>query len=175
VLGGWQVASILTANAGAPFTVYVSGRNAPDASRSAGVQHPDLVAGRSFDSIVTGDPNGWFDPTAFVLPPLPPAGFSGGFYGNAGRNILIGPGLLNFDFSLQKNTPLPFGEGKQLQFHANFFNLFNRTNFSNPRVDLSQVLNPTLRTTGPYIAGAGKIVDTATSSRQLQFGLKLVF
>lgn len=80
-----------------------------------------------------GDPNGWFDPTAFVLPPV-------GFYGNAGRNILIGPGLLNFDFSLQKNTPLPLG-GVQLQFYANFFNLFNRDNFSNPRVNPSQRLN----------------------------------
>ena len=172
VLGGWQVASILTANSGAPFTVNVSGRNAPDASRSAGVQHPDLVAGRSFESIITGDPNGWFDPTAFVLPPLPPAGLSGGFYGNAGRNILLGPGLLNFDFSLQKNTALPISEASQLQFHANFFNLFNRSNFSNPRVDLSQVLNPATRA---YIPRAGRITGTATNSRQLQFGLKLVF
>jgi hypothetical protein len=148
------------------------GRNAPNKSRSSGVQHPDLVAGRSFDSITTGDPNGWFDPTAFVLPPAPPAGLSGGFYGNAGRNILIGPGLLNFDFSLQKSTPLPLGEGRQLQFNANFFNLFNRSNFSNPRFNLSRVLNPA---TGAYIKGAGRITTTATSSRQLQFGLKFIF
>lgn len=165
VFGGWQVASILTANSGAPFNVNIAGRNAPDQSRNAGVQRPDLVAGRSFDSIVTGDPNGWFDPTAFVLPPA-------GFYGNAGRNILLGPGLVNFDVSLQKNTPLPIGEGTELQFHANFFNLLNRANFANPRVDLSQVLNAATRA---YIPGAGRITDTATSSRQLQFGLKLVF
>lgn len=79
---------------------------------------------------------------------------------------------MNFDLSLQKNTPLPLGEGHQLHFHANFFNLFNRANFSNPRADLSQVLNPT---SGAYIAGAGKITSSATSSRQLQFGLKLIF
>ena len=165
LLGGWQVATILTANSGAPLSAYVSGRNAPDMSRNAGVQRPDLVAGRSVKSIVTGNPNQYFDPTAFYLPPA-------GFYGNAGRNILIGPGLLNFDFSLQKSTPLPIREGSRLEFHADFFNLLNRANFANPRVDLSQVLNPATRA---YIAGAGKITGTVTPSRQLQFGLKLIF
>jgi hypothetical protein len=174
LLGGWQLAGIFTANSGAPFSVYVSGRNAPDGSRSTGVQFPDRVLGRSSSSIVTGNPNGYFDPSAFILPPAAPAGFpaGSGFYGNAGRNILTGPGLVDFDFSLQKSTPLKIREGSRLEFHADFFNLMNRANFAIPPANLSQVLNPT---TGAYIPSAGQITTTVTSSRQLQFGLKLLF
>ncbi len=163
VVGGWQMAAILTANSGAPFSVYVSGRNAPDQSRSAGVQHPDLVAGRSFSSMVRANPNEYFDPKAFVLPPA-------GFFGNAGRNILLGPGLVNFDFSVMKRTRVPISESGNLEFHADFFNLFNRANFGTP--SSLQVLNPA---NGQYIAGAGRISNTVTNSRQMQFGLKLIF
>lgn len=174
LLGGWQLASIFSASSGVPFTVYVAGRNAPDQSRQTGVQHPDLVAGRKFSSIVTGNPNGYIDTTAFVLPPAAPPGYpaGSGFYGNAGRNILTGPGLTNIDFSLQKTTRLGIREGTRLEFHADFFNLLNRANFANPRAAQSQVLNATTRA---YISGAGQITNTVTSSRQIQLGLKLIF
>ena len=163
-----------------PFTVYVSGRNTPDQSRSTGVQHPEVAPGRSFSSIVSGSsagcsdavkpgpvgtPDRYFDPCGFVLPPA-------GFYGNAGRNILIGPRLVNFDFSVTKKTRVPMGEAGSLEFHADFFNLLNHANFAVPRAPQGQVLNPA---TGAYVAGAGKITNTVSSSRQLQFGLKLVF
>ena len=171
-LGGWQLSSIFSVSSGTPFYPRISGRSAPDQSRSTGGQRPDLVAGRSFSSIVLGDPNQYFDPKAFVLPPPPPPGFpaGSGFYGNAGRNILIGPGFENFDLSLMKNTPLKIKEGDRLEFRAEFFNLFNRANFAVP--SSLQVLNPA---NGQYIAGAGKISKTVSSSRQMQFGLKLIF
>jgi carboxypeptidase family protein/TonB-dependent receptor-like protein len=174
ILGGWQIASIFSTNTGTPFSVYVSGRNAPDQSRYTGVQHPELFAGRSFSSMVTGDPNGYIDVTNFVLPPPAPPGFpaGSGFYGNAGRNILISPGLINLDFSLQKSMPLKIREGSRLEFHADFFNLFNRANFAIPYGTQLAVINPT---TGAYIPGAGRITSTVTASRQLQFGLKLRF
>ena len=162
---GWQIASIFTADTGAPFSVYVSGRNAPDLSRFTGIQFPDRVASRSSSSIVTGNPNRYFDPTAFFLPPA-------GFYGDGGRNTLLGPGLVDFDFSLHKNTPVPIKEGARLDFSADFFNLLNRANLANPQAPQNQVLNPTSRS---YIPTAGQIIKTVTSSRQLQFGLKLVF
>src|SRR5207244_5415090 len=51
--------------------------------------------------------------------------------GNMGRNTIIGPGLLNVDFSIFKNNPIPrFSEAGNLQFRAEFFNVLNRTNFA---------------------------------------------
>jgi len=120
------------------------------------------VAGRSDSNTVTGNPNHYFDPTAFFLPPA-------GFYGNAGRNILIGPGVVNFDGSLMKITPLSFREGSRLEFHADFFNVLNHAHFGLPS---AAVLNPSNR---QYVATAGLITKTVGAPRQLQFGLKLIF
>ena len=163
LLGGWQLSGIFSASTGTPFTVYMAGRNAPDLSRNAERQHPDLIAGRSFKDMIRGGPDQYFDPTAFALPPP-------GFYGNAGRNILIGPGFANVDFSLMKTTPLGISEGSRLEFRAEFFNLLNRANFAVP--SFTQVFNSASR--GP-VAGAGRITRTVSSSRQLQFGLRLVY
>ncbi|MBI3895044.1 MAG: TonB-dependent receptor, partial [Acidobacteria bacterium] len=193
LFGGWQISSIFTATDGVPFSPLISGRNAPDRSRSTGRTRPDLVAGRHNEDITQGtsagctfvggvpgpyDPNNpnsiapgtklgtpelYFDHCAFYLPPP-------GFYGNAGRNIMIGPGYLNFDASLLKRIPVGLGEGTRLEFRAEFFNLFNRTNFSIP--ETRTVLNPTTRVNIP---AAGKINSEATPPRQLQFGLKLTF
>jgi hypothetical protein len=118
-----------------------------------------------------GTPDLYFDPCAFVLPPPAPAGFpaGSGFYGNAGRNIIIGPGLLNFDLSLQKSTPLGFSEAGRLEFRADFFNLLNHANFRSPG---EQILNPTNRR---YVAGAWLITGTTTTARQLQLGLRITF
>ncbi len=165
LLDGWQLSSIFSVSSGVPFSALISGRNAPDQNRSPGRGRPDLTAGRKQSNIVSGDPNQYFDPTAFYLPPP-------GFYGNEGRNIMIGPGLVNFDVSLVKNVPLRFREGSRLQFRAEFFNLFNNAHFSIPNSAQLQVLNPT---NGQYIAGAGRITTTANPARQVQLGLKLGF
>ena len=173
LLGGWQIASIFTVDSGSPFSPLLSGRSAPDMSRQI-LQRPDLVADSSFSSLVTGNPNHYINLTPFILPPPAPAGYpaGSGFYGNAARNILVGPGLVDFDFSLHKSTPLRIREGSQLEFHADFFNLINRANFGNPATAQTSVLNPS---TGAYVPGAGQITNTVTSSRQIQFGLKLIF
>src|SRR5581483_1153873 len=127
-------------------------------------RRPDWIGGRSFKSIIhPGNPDQYFDGSAFVLPPPQ-------FYGNLARNTFIGPGLLNLDLSLQKNLRLPFREGTQLEFRAESFNLFNRANFAIPSA--LQVLNATTRRP---IGSAGRITSTITSARQMQFGLKLVF
>ena len=95
-VNGWQLSPIFTANSGEPFSVFMSGSNVPNNIAASGQQHPDLVAGYTSSSIITGNPNQYFNPAAFNLPPV-------GFYGNAGRNSLIGPNLFDFDFSLKKS------------------------------------------------------------------------
>ncbi len=162
LLGGWQISGIFSAASGIPFTVNVSGFNAPDLARSSGRQRPDLAPGRDPSDIVLGSPSRYFDTAAFVLPPA-------GFYGNLGRNVTFGPGLTNVDLSVLKNFRLHWNEGSRLEFHADLFNISNHPNFSEPA---SVVLNAS---NGRPVAGAGLITTTTTNSRQIQFGLKLVF
>jgi hypothetical protein len=88
--------------------------------------------------------------------------------GNGGRNEIVGPGLVNVDFSLVKNNYIK--EKFNVQFRAEFFNIFNHSNFSSP------IANDTLfDQTGAPVAGAGLITQTSTTSRQIQFALKLIF
>jgi hypothetical protein len=89
-------------------------------------------------------------------------------FGNAGRNSLIGPGLLNFDFSVFKNFSI--SEALKVQFRAEFFNVFNRPNFQSP-LDNNYLLNQD----GTPVGGAGTIDSTTTDSREIQFALKVVF
>jgi len=89
-----------------------------------------------------------------------------GYFGNLGMNTVTGPGLVTFDFSLNKDIQLT--EGKRLQFRSEFFNLFNRANFGLP--DTTPFLS-----NGNRDLEAGRITSTRTSARQIQFGLKFLF
>jgi hypothetical protein len=94
---------------------------------------------------------------------MPPA--NSGFYGNLGRDTLIGPGLATWDLSLLKDTRLR--ENLNLQFRAEFFNLLDRANFNTP--------NAVVFTPSGVSPTAGVITSTSTTSRQIQFGLKLLW
>ena len=96
----------------------------------------------------------WFNTAAFQPVPL-----FGGF-GNAGRNIVRGPNLKNFDLSLFKNIDI--GERYKVQFRAEFFNLLNHANFLPPVNDISS-------------PNFGRITETSTDAREMQFGLKVSF
>ena len=163
ILGGWNASGILSASSGTPFLVTLSSRNVPDQGR-ANVQRPDLAAGRSPKNLINeGNTEQYFDPSGFVLP-------DAGFYGNLGRNVLLGPGFTSLDFSLRKNIPVGISEGSHLEFRADLFNLFNHTNLAIPA--FRRVLDGR---NGRVVASAGKITRTLSTSRQMQFGLKLVF
>jgi hypothetical protein len=110
--------------------------------------------------VILGNPNQWFNPAAFLMPPP-----SSGFYGNLGRDTLLGPGLATWDFSVIKDVP--FTEAARAQLRAEFFNVLNHTNFNTPNaiVFTPSGLSPT----------AGVITSTATNSRQIQFGIKLLW
>ena len=88
--------------------------------------------------------------------------------GNSIRNDVIGPGLMNFDFSLFKNNQI--NEKLNLQFRSEFFNVFNHSNY------LAPIANEVLfDQTGASVGGAGTLNANSTTAREIQFALKLIF
>ena len=167
LLNGWWTSGILSLQTGYPFTpVLGSNRSRSNVGGGGGgVDRPDALPGRSNDDIILGGPARYFDPGAFAIPPL-------GFLGNSARGFLRGPGLASLDFSLGKDTALGFlGESGKLEFRAEFFNILNRVNFAMP----STQVFAGVRDVEPPLANAGRIVATASSSRQVQLALKVVW
>ena len=158
---GWTVNSIVTLQDGFPFTPQLS----YNPSNNGDTRNPVRpFANPAFSGpVILGSPNEWFNPSAFLAPANTAA--NGGFYGNVGRNTLIGPGLATWDFSVLKDTQIR--ERMTVQFRAEIFNLLNRANFNQPNevVFTPSGLSPT----------AGVITSTSTSSRQVQFALKLLW
>jgi len=94
--------------------------------------------------------------------------------GNAGRNIITGPGLMNLDFSVFKNNAIKrISENFNVQFRAEFFNVLNRTNFANPSTALFR--SDVFDATGAPIPTAGLLPSTATPGREIQFALKFLW
>jgi len=92
-------------------------------------------------------------------------------WGNVGRNSLIGPGLSKLDFSVFKNNRLRLlSEDVNIQFRAEFFNILNHTNFASP-TDHLVVFDQS----GKPVPSAGLITSTQTTSRQIQFALKVIW
>jgi hypothetical protein len=163
---GWQWNTITTLASGNPFSAVVSFDRAGAKFQSGtSPERPDLVPGASTNPIL-GGASRYFDPNAFALP-------AAGFYGNLGRNTLIGPGLAKVDVSLNKHFQLT--ERLGMEFRTEVFNILNHANFSIPsqRAVFSGVNAATGQ--GIRVASAGLITSTQTSSRQLQMGLKVVF
>ena len=164
LLSGWSVASIVTAQSGFPFTPQLS-YNPSNNGDTRNPVRPFLNPSFS-GPVVLGKPGQWYDPHAFIAPPS-----TGGFYGNLGRDTFIGPGLATWDFSVLKNTSIR--ERLSLQFRAEFFNLLNRANFNTPNLI---VFTPPTTSNPTGLSGtAGAITSTSTTSRQIQFGLKLLW
>jgi hypothetical protein len=155
VLGDWQVNGITTFMSGTPFTVV---------DQSLNYNAPEITGFSAFRPNLIGDPNNgpktvqeWFSTSAFQRLPLSTT--PAGVYGSEGRNVVEGPGLAQWDFSAIKSIRV--AESKDLEFRAEFFNLFNRTNFRLPNTDIS---SPTF----------GQI-QQALSPRLVQFALKFSF
>jgi len=146
IAGGWQANGIFVAQAGRPFTV-TSGQDR--ALTGTGTQRPNLTGDPKLDTNRSRDQlmAGYFDPSKFVLP-------ASGSYGDAGRNLLTGPGNWNLDFALFKKFPL--SERRQLQLRWEMFNAFNHANLNNPRSNIAAVRTGEIDTTsGPRIMQAG--------------------
>ena len=157
ILAGWQLNGIANVTSGTPFTVFDS------TNVSLQANHPPVSGFFASRPDVIADPNAgshtveqWVSRSAFRrLDPITEAGK----FGNAGRNIVRGPGFANVDLSLLKNFAL--AENRQLQFRVECFNFANHANFALPVTDLA---SPSF----------GRIIE-AGPSRLLQFGLKFLF
>ena len=158
LISGWATTSIVTLQSGFPITPQLS----YNPSNNGDTRNPvrPFVNPDFHGSAILGKPNQWFNPAAFLQPPP-----GSGFYGDLGRGTLIGPGLATWDFSVLKETSLH--ERMNLQFRAEIFNLLNRANFNTP--------NLIVCTPSGVSGTAGAVSSTSTTSRQVQFGLKLIW
>ena len=180
LLDNWQASGILTAQSGSPFTVNLAAAQAGSAISAFGNPYrPDLLANPFTAGPVMANPDpachatisqgglaadvveqpaSWFNTCAFAQP-------AAGQFGNAGRNIMTGPGFANLDFGLSKNIHFR-SEGRHLQLRGEFFNLFNHPNFDIP----NRVLG------GPTF---GEVLSANAYGnkppRQIQLGVKYIF
>lgn len=145
---GWQFAVVVQSQSGNPVSIVT---NNSSVNGVANTLRPDV----SGPVTIRGTPESWFDTSVFS--PVPR-------FGNLGRNVVIGPGFCNTDFSVVKHFKLA---EKSLQLRAEVFNLFNQANFGQPG---NVVGSPSF----------GRITNTrfptgeTGSSRQLQFAMKLI-
>jgi hypothetical protein len=164
-LSGWQLGGIYKVSSGQPFTPILGG-DPLGTKLDETAEPPNLVAGPGCQTAINpGNPNHYIKTQCLAFPN--PARLRG----NLGRNTLIGPGLSNLDFSLFKNNLVRrISENFNIQFRAEFFNVFNRANFASPTDNLT-----VFDQNGIPISSAGLITSTQTPSRQIQFALKVIW
>ena len=185
---GWQMTGIFTASSGQPFSVVISG-DPMGLNSVIPFAYPDRLRGPGCGQPVNPDkPNDYIKLSCFSLPVAPAsppvactpyganatpaapiAGTCANKLGNAGRNGLVGPGIVNLDFSIYKSNPLKFiSEKADLQFRAEAYNVFNRPDFMPPNDNFTLYDN-----FGNAITSAGAIDQTTVTAREIQFALKL--
>jgi hypothetical protein len=166
VTHGWQLGSIVTVSAGHPFTAIVAG-DALGLNSSVPYNYPDRLNLPGCSTPVNpGNPNAYIKLSCFAAP-TPATRL-----GNAGRNVLVGPGLFDWDASVFKNNHITrISETFNIQFRAELFNIMNHTNFSTPLPAGSQLYTVNLAP----IPSAGTLTATSTTSRQMQFAIKIIW
>ena len=152
LVGGWEVDVIEKITSGFPLFP-IQGNNSAGVNFAFGIgNRPNRICnGRLGNRTVQK----FFDTSCFVDPPS-------GQLGNSSRTPLFGPGFANTDFSVIKHFRLPFREGTELEFRAEFFNLFNHAQFFLPGQDVDS-------------PDFGQITETVNNPRLIQFALKLRF
>lgn len=170
VVGGWQINGITVVQSGLPFSPLVSTGDSGIAAGPGGAVRPNIVGDPNRAGPVAANPtcvaptsihnrDNWYNPCAYLKPVAS--------FGDAGRNSLVGPSFVNFNFSIFKNFSIT--ERWKLQFRTEIFNIFNHTNLGlpNPNIDLggAGLINTTVN----------QAQLTAQTSRLVQFALKLSF
>jgi len=161
---GWQLGGLYKASSGQPFTPILGGDPAGQKLDETS-QLPDRLAGPGCDTLTNpGNPNHYIKTQCLAFPGV-------NKWGDLGRNTLVGPGVSKLDVSVFKNNRIRrISESFNAQFRAEFFNVLNRANFASP-TDHSTVFDQS----GNPISSAGLITSTQTTSRQIQFALKLIW
>jgi Carboxypeptidase regulatory-like domain/TonB-dependent Receptor Plug Domain len=199
IANGWELGVIYKANDGAPFSATFGTDGDPLGLKSTDPwAFPNRLAGPGCQTLTNpGNPNNYIKTQCFAVPSAPDMAFwtancnktpyndSNGnpvavayplcfnLRGNAGRNILTGPGLSNLDFSVFKNNSVRrISENFKVQFRAELFNILNRPNFSVPN---SPNNTDIFDSTGGQNGAAGLLTSTSTTSRQIQFALKFTW
>jgi hypothetical protein len=179
VAGGWQTNFIYTYLSGAPLAVgtianRVENSAGESAARPNAVASCNLYTNVSPEAAATGVSNPWFNASCFTAAPV-------GTYGNAGRDTIIGPNLWDMDFALQKNWKVSkVSEAFQVQFKAEFFNIFNHPSFGQPNGTVFNAALSSAVASNPFAgtttnASAGTISTVTSTPRQIQLALKIVF
>jgi hypothetical protein len=201
-VSGWQLGGIFRVNDGVPFSALFGTGGDPTGSLSSDdYAFPNRVPGcnpinTNFRNSPTGFPI-YVNSNCFTLPTAPSMAFwqancdtTSGIFGpsgttepfpvcfnlrgNSGRNIMIGPGLMNLDFSIIKDNYIKrISESFNIQFRAEFFNILNRANFGVP--DLGNGNDDIFGATGTVNPTGGLLTTTSTDPREIQFALKIVW
>jgi Carboxypeptidase regulatory-like domain/TonB dependent receptor-like, beta-barrel/TonB-dependent Receptor Plug Domain len=189
LFSNWQAAGIITAMSGLPIDIVDSNAGSFYFGANSFASRPSWAPGATRSTAMSNVPPGdFFNPFAFVRPVvltdqvIPSsngtaiAGATGTDFGNIGRNVLRGPRQSNVDFSIIKRFPIR--ESKDIEFRAEFFNLFNHVNFANPVSNFNAVpLSSIDPNTGQIISPGdfGRITATSNNPRLIQFALKYNF
>jgi len=168
---GWQITGIETWHTGVPFSLGEGAQ--PYLNNNFDTPRPNYVAG--CDVYANQSVHQWYNPACFAPSPY-------GTLGNLGRNNLVGPGFVETDLGVMKETRIT--ERVSLQFRAELFNIFNHPNFNIPATAVvsAGAFNAATRsyqftnasTAGQIttLVGSGGLSNVA---RQTQFSLKLIF
>jgi hypothetical protein len=194
---GWQLGLIFTASSGVPFSPTFGTGNDPTGTLSSDDwAYPDRLGGAGCHSLTnSGNPDNYIKTGCFAVPVAPSQAFFDAncdpapptlgaallpgdlrcfnLRGNAGRNILTGPGTTEVDFSIFKNNYIrKISENFNVQFRAEIFNLLNHANFAPPVTpDNSDIFDASGAPTGI----AGVLTRTSTTAREIQFAIKVIF
>jgi outer membrane receptor protein involved in Fe transport len=198
IANGWELGTIFKVSDGVPFTAtWGTGGDPQGLLNSDDWAFPSLLNTPGCATLTNpGNPNHYVKTECFTVPTAPDAAFwaancdpappsLGGpigsplpplacfnLRGNAGRNLLTGPGTTNLDFSLFKNVPVKrISENFNVQFRAEFFNVMNHANFGVPPIALLRT--DIFDATGTPNGSAGVLNSTTTPGREIQFALKV--
>jgi hypothetical protein len=167
MMWGLRLSAIGTYRSGYPLTVFVQNNRSrsqwqPSLGPGIGRDRPSYAPGFDADSAVTGNPDQWLNPQAFVLQPA-------GTFGNTGRGDFEGPDLRMVDLSLTKDVQLR--SNSAIEFRFEVFNVFNRANFGVPNLTVFAGAADNEAPLGNF----GRIRNTVTSARQVQLGVRVRF